>query len=505
MIKSIALMGVILLGTVAQGAVTVWCENATVKIRTDAKAQATVRPDVKLQAARREVAAFQIALLADGAVAGVRVRCGDLNGTGKISKDHIALWQEHFIDTHSGKFPDPLSPMDSVDLAPQVVQPIYVEIEVPADAKPGKYSGSIEITAADQTIQIPIELTVLDFELPATPCLRTAFGCNDDPIAKFEGVPATSPDFDRLRKAYYELLLSHGISAYFIPADLAKPESDPYLNDPRMTSYQIPYLKDDGELKALTDRLRKEGWFSKGYFYPVDEPSTQDAYTQLDQIAERLKRVVGPDYKLIAPYCANPQFKTDKDLYDFMGGRISMWCGLTSMRDYRADKLETYKKSGQEMWDYVAWIPPEPYANLQIQQPGMHNRILFWQQWKFGVAGLLYWSTDWWANDANGTTDPWHDMATVKWASKDVFGDGSLLYPGKPIGQTGPMPSLRLKIIRQGMQDYDYIRLAANKAGSEKVDAIINSQVKSATEYQQDAGELEKAKAMLAELIAPVR
>lgn len=501
MIRSIAVIGVLWLGAVAHAQMTAWCENSATKIRPDAKAQATSKQTVKLSAAGREVAAFQIALRADQTIAGVRATCGDFLGAGKIAKDRVAIWREHFIDTHSGKFPDPLSPMDSVDLSPQITQPMYVEIAVPDDAKPGNYNGSIEITAADQTIRIPIELTVLDFELPITPCLRTAFGCSDDPIATFERVPKDSPDFQRLRKAYYELLLSHGVSPYFIPADLTKPQSDAYLNDPRMTSYQIPYLTDDAALKALTDRLRKGGWFDKGYFYPVDEPSTQDAYTSLDQIAARLKRVVGPDYKLIAPYCANPQFKTDKDLYDFLGGRITIWCGLTSMRDYHADKLEQYKKAGQEMWDYVAWIPLEPYANLQIPQPGMHNRILFWQQWKFGTTGLLYWSTNSWSNDTGGTVDPWHDMATVKWASKDVFGDGSLLYPGKPIGQNGPVPSLRLKIIRQGIQDYDYIRLAANKAGPEKVNAIVNSQVTSATEYQQDANQLENAKAQLADLI----
>jgi hypothetical protein len=92
-------------------------------------------------------------------------------------------------------------------------------------------------------------------------------------------------------------------------------------------------------------------------------------------------------------------------------------------------------------------------------------------------------------------------MATVKWASKDVFGDGSLLYPGKPVGHDGPLPSLRLKLIRQGLQDYDYLKLASEKAGVEKVDAIVNEQVKSWTEYQQDPTALEQAKEKLARLI----
>ena len=62
-----------------------------------------------------------------------------------------------------------------------------------------------------------------------------------------------------------------------------------------------------------------------------------------------------------------------------------------------------------------------------------------------------------------------------------------------PAGHDGPLPSLRLKLIRQGLQDYDYIKLASEKAGVEKVDAIVNEQVKSWTEYQQDPLKVETA------------
>ena len=34
-----------------------------------------------------------------------------------------------------------------------------------------------------------------------------------------------------------------------------------------MTSYRIPYLEKDAELKAVVQRLIDGGWFAKGYFY----------------------------------------------------------------------------------------------------------------------------------------------------------------------------------------------------------------------------------------------
>jgi hypothetical protein len=44
-------------------------------------------------------------------------------------------------------------------------------------------------------------------------------------------------------------------------------------------------------------------------------------------------------------------------------------------------------------------------------------------------------------------------------------GDGMLIYPGK----NGPLPSIRLKMIRDGLEDYEYLTLL--KKVSDKVSA----------------------------------
>ena len=337
--------------------------------------------------------------------------------------------------------------------------------------------------------------------LPSLSLNQAAFGNNPELIPPMEKIPASGEVFEKYKRAYYEILLAHRISPYNIPVStLMSDAADPYLADPRMTSFTISYPDKDEDLVALCDHLRKKGAFSKGYFYLVDEPSTEDAFNRLDQHVKRLKKLV-PDYKLVAPYAGNPQFKTDKDIYDLLTDRVNIWCYITSMHWYRTDKLEAHRAAGDEIWNYVAWVPPSPHCNFLIGMDAIQHRILFWQEWKYCVAGLLYWSTNYWANNDGGTKNPWTDMATVKWASKDVFGDGSLLYPGREVNYEGPLPSLRLKLIRQGLQDYEYIKLAADRAGREKADAIVNEQVKNWTEYQRDPDKLEQAKDRLAVLI----
>jgi hypothetical protein len=491
----LALSILICLGYVSSAGATnhVWTAPATVKILKTDESQKAPGP-VKLSAGRREIAAFQIAVRSDHDLHHLKLS-GNVNGA------RLTIWREHYLQTtKEGERPDPLTPVSEMDLPANTTQPFFVEVEVPSDAKPGPHTGKIEIHDSNEVSFVSVELNVHDFELPVTPSLRTAFG-NQPQFVPFEKVPKNGPEFEAMNRKYYEILLEHGISGYEIPGGVTGPDAEKFLSDRRMTSYTIPFPAKDEDLKAVIDKLRKGGWFNKGYFYLVDEPAKEDAFEQLVKYTERLKRVVGPDYKLVTPYAGNPQFKTDKDVYDLLDGKTTLWCYLTSMYAYRPDKLDAVRKKGIEIWNYVAWVPHTPYCNFLIGMSAMQHRMLFWQEWKYRTTGLLYWSTDWWANNSGGTTDPWKDMATVKWASKDVIGDGSLLYPGKPVGHDGPLPSLRLKLIRQGLQDYEYIKLASERAGNDAVDAIVNEQVKSWTEYQQDPMKLEAAKEKLAELI----
>ena len=134
---------------------------------------------------------------------------------------------------------------------------------------------------------------------------------------------------------------------------------------------------------------------------------------------------------------------------------------------YSAAQLEKYpsfgermaerKAAGDKVWWYVCWEPGDPYNNLFVDQLGVQHRILFWQQYAHDVDGFLYWGANYW----NGTSDPWGDMATVKQLSPDVYGDGSLLYNGNIVGADGGCPSLRLAAIRDGVEDFELLAMAA--------------------------------------------
>jgi hypothetical protein len=148
--------------------------------------------------------------------------------------------------------------------------------------------------------------------------------------------------------------------------------------------------------------------------------------------------------------------------------------------------MEEQQAEGDKVWWYVCWEPNYPYCNFYVNEPGIDHRILFWQQYDYNVDGLLYWSSNHWGYVEN----PWTDMNTVKWLDTEVYGDGSLLYPGKPVNVNGPCASLRLEIIRDGIEDFDMLVLAEKYLGREWVNAKLDKVTTDVVTHTYDEAEL---------------
>jgi hypothetical protein len=95
-----------------------------------------------------------------------------------------------------------------------------------------------------------------------------------------------------------------------------------------------------------------------------------------------------------------------------------------------------------------------PWVDYTIDTAGGQNRAMGWLAYTYNATGELYYSAT-------------QQMPTA-WTDQFVSGgngDGTLFYPGTTdrIGGTTPIPleSLRLKMIRDGHQDYEYLRIAA--------------------------------------------
>ncbi len=84
--------------------------------------------------------------------------------------------------------------------------------------------------------------------------------------------------------------------------------------------------------------------------------------------------------------------------------------------------------------------------------------MLFWQAWDNNVTGFLYWTVNWWINIRN--IKPMYPEGPIQFSKTGKIlhnnGDGLLVWPGPDMT---PYPSLRLEIIRDGIDDYEYLAL----------------------------------------------
>ena len=87
-------------------------------------------------------------------------------------------------------------------------------------------------------------------------------------------------------------------------------------------------------------------------------------------------------------------------------------------------------------------------------------------------------------------------MARPSTSALGMPGDGVLLYPWKD----HVLPSIRLAQIRDCVEDYEWLQLAAAKAGAVAVDSISRSLISSPTDFTRDPAAIRAARQKLARI-----
>ncbi|GAF86593.1 unnamed protein product [marine sediment metagenome] len=138
-------------------------------------------------------------------------------------------------------------------------------------------------------------------------------------------------------------------------------------------------------------------------------------------------------------------------------------------------------------YEYLKGNNP-PYWH--IDRPLTVYRIPTWINWQYNISGLLYWTTV--VNLSNPWTNPEFG------ATSRMNGGGYLLYPGAPCGIDGPVACMRLKNLRDGMDDYEYLAILKDLAGKEAVDEIVNTIAPNWWDFSKNPGDFIDAREKLA-------
>jgi len=544
----------------ARAELQVWTTTQTVRLLRSAPPGDSL--GVVMAAAGNEWESFQILLRSDAAVPGIDVVPGDLRGPdgATIPAAGARLFRQHQLELTDGTYrndqftpgwyPDPLIPFDHpltrkplsgarlqavpFDLPAGQTHGFWIDVHVPPEAVAGVYRGSYRVVAqGTEPVDIPVELTVWDFRLPRVSTLCTALGSPAGRMRGYyrqraaDGKEPEPDDWAAVETQCAEMLSRHRINATPPSGSLAPAEQPDgsfripaeqvdafrkFVDRYHVNAFCIPHPRvavDD----PLQQRDRLHRWLAAWdraakeldrpgvvfYTYLKDEPNDQQAY----RYVQRWGRAI-VEARSVVKVLVVEQTQTQDESWGDLYGAVDIWCPLFSL--FQEESAARRQALGETVWTYTALCQREKTPWWHIDYPLLHYRVPAWIAWRYRIRGLLYWGgMSFWKQ----VDDPWTDPKTLdrREGRKDPLynGEGTIVYPGRAVGYDGIAPSLRLKALRDAIEDYEYLAILQRRGQSEAAEKIILPLAGSWYQWESDPAAYEKARAELARLIVKAR
>ncbi|MGQ9503691.1 MAG: glycoside hydrolase domain-containing protein [Thermogutta sp.] len=401
-------------------------------------------------------------------------------------------------DGWAGWWPDPLLPQRQFALPAETTQAVWIIFRIPQAVPAGDYQGSVRFRKGERILtEIPLTVHVWDFALPQKTTFPAIYDvrlgpgrdhwgktfdelypeivrfmaerrlCPDkirpDPVIEYRDgrVRADFSEYDKVAQWYFgELGLPVTYSPHmfylfgwgFPPRDFLG--ETPYAGERPFTNANRRHLRPEYKaayqacLKTYWEHMKQQGWSQNVVLYISDEP-----FDHLPEIREQMIalcemiREVDPQIPI---YSSTWHHVPDWD------GSITLW-GLGHDGRVPPEKLRALREDGANVWFTTdgQMCTDTPYCAVE--------RLLPHYCFHHGVSAYEFWGVAW------TTYDPyrfgWHsfipqsDRPDNRYWVRYPNGDGFLIYPGRPIGYSGLVSSIRLEQAREGVEDYEYLRL----------------------------------------------
>jgi hypothetical protein len=485
----------------------VWVVSSLTRVvRGDIPGQLTTP---HLYAARGEYEAFQIAVRAptSGLTLQSAVASDLTNGAGgSLSSSNITLYREHYVqvtasspDRHGsnrslgpGWYPDALIPFVSPNTgsplaggayqaAPFTVDPagtltIWVDVWVAPGTSPGDYAGTVTLSTDQGDLSVPWTLTVWNFTLPLKSTLRSAFLYGDmsslaadEELLRHKIEPLREPSWEQST-----LINSFGLGdvglSFWSGADA---KNCTMSAAPSASQIQAAVAAQQTGLST--------------YIYSADEiGACASLFPVVQQWAQSMHQAGISNLVVIPPTPA---------LYDDGTGTgrsaVDIWVVLPMQ--YNSAGIGQVQAKGDEVWSYNALVQDGYSPKWLIDYDPINYRIQagFLSQSQ-GLTGLLYWRVDQWS------PDPWNNVNNAgQFGNGNYPGEGLLVYPGKDVGLSGVVPSMRLKQLREGVEDYEYVAILKRLGRGDWALGLVRSVAPDWRNWTRDANALEAVRHQL--------
>jgi glycosyl hydrolase family 123 len=395
--------------------------------------------------------------------------------------------------------PDRLEHFERFDLPARTVRPVWFSIDIPANAEPGEYSGTVQVHSASERATLYVKIRVQPRTLPDPKTWKFRLDLWQNPwvVASYFQVEPWSGEHKALLKKHLKLYAEAG-GKYITTYTVYSPWSD---NSYVLEGTMIGWLKTAGgswkfdysifdqyvelameagvdeaitiytpvpwghRFRYLDERsgnfvheewspksaafkafwkvflddlkihLQKKGWFEKTYL-GINENPLEFTLAAAKVIKEHSK-----DWKIT--YAGDWHAELSSLLNDY---------SVVITREPGVKELQERIRGGFTTTYYVCCNPPQP--NSFVFSAPVESRYIGWYASAYGYNGFLRWAYDAWP------ADPMRDARHTLWPAGDCF----LVYPG---GNS----SIRFEKLREGIADYEKMRLlreSASRSSNEK-------------------------------------
>ena len=441
----------------------------------------------------------------------------------------ITLFREHYVKVDQpsyqlksklGMYPDALIPFidpytnkpitnakylaDHATVQPKTSQGYWIDIVVGPEIPAGSYTTNLKVTSAGVTIaQTPVLLHVWDFTLPAKHSWKTWFRGFYDLDKVYGTTGAGTPQYELLWERHQEMVFAHGIYP------------------PLQKHPEINYTT--GEVTFTIEYISNVKTFINKYGTPfLHVPAL--SFTKPDNEAA-LKRYVSAYHAFSVAHPEIGQYVLDMDEQYHVGdpenvirvGRIihayapsiklMIWGKIYSPAEEVANATDIYVlddnaarkadvqwllSKNKTVWTYT--------GKWNLDRNIIEYRIPAWASYSLGMTGISCWRT----TNRTVEPDPWVDPVSYRYPlDPNIFwnGEALLMYPGTKAGFMGPVASMRLKVFRDSVEDYDYFKLLESEVGKTQAIAMVSALAPDFANYETNPESYIAQRKAIAELI----
>ncbi|HWK04370.1 MAG TPA: glycoside hydrolase domain-containing protein [Puia sp.] len=421
------------------------------------------------------------------------------------------------------------------DVAPNTVQPIWVSLEVPRTLPAGVYSGTLQVIGQGVSRTLSYRVDVKDHLLPSPDKWTYHIDLWQNPyaIARVHGTALWSKEHFAAMKPYMKMLAAAGqktitVSMIYDPwrgqtydiygsmIKWIKKRDNSWEYDYTVFDKWVGFMMQQG-IGSLINCYTMVPWNNKFYYY--DEANGKDtvliaaigspeymahwrpmlidfrnhlkakgwfektAIAMDERALEDMQKVIalvkGVDtaFKLSLAGSYHPEI--EKDIYDYSIGSADHFDSVTLQRRIGEGRPTTY---------YTCCV--EGHPNTFTFSSPAEAEWLGWYAANKHYNGYLRWAYNSWPRQ------PLQDSRFGTWSAGDTY----FIYPGAG-------SSIRFERLREGIQDYEKIRLLRaflmkthQAAALEKLQALIGAFDMGALRSMDAADQLQRARVVLNEL-----